>query len=107
MHGIKNIDKTTNIDDVNIIMTTSMLKLWDSYASIEHYLSCCDENHHTFSVTKVTPKVLDNERNLNYQFLQSYNLTEEQIDELIKPTMDEIEDILGLDYRKSILFLKG
>ena len=103
----RNNNKTVNIDNIDIIMTTSMLKLWDSYTSIEHYLKCCEENHYSFSITKVTPKVLDNERTLNYQFIQSYNLTDKQINELIKPTMDEIEDILGMDYRKSILFLKG
>ena len=38
MYGIKNTNKTVNIDNIDIIMTTSMLKLWDSYTSIEHYL---------------------------------------------------------------------
>ncbi len=96
-----------NINDIEIILTTSMLKLWDSYKSLEHYLECCGQNHYTFSVTKITPEELDNERTLNYQFIQSYNLSDKQIDELIKPTMDEIEDILGLDYKKSLLYLKG
>lgn len=103
----KHTDKEIDIETINVIMTTSMLKLWDSYTSIEHYLKCCEENHYTFSITKITPKNLDNERALNYQFIQSYNLTDKQIDELIKPTINEIEDVLGLDYRKSILFLKG
>lgn len=102
-----NTEEVTNINDTNIILTTSMLKLWDSYKGINHYLECCKENQYTFSITKVTPKELDNERTLNYQFIQSYDLTDEQIDELIKPTIEEIEDILGLDYRKSLLYLKG
>lgn len=50
---------------------------------------------------------MERERNLNYQFIQSYELTDEQVEELIAPTINEIHDILSLDWRKSVLFLKG
>jgi hypothetical protein len=96
-----------NINDIEIILTTSMLKLWDSYDSIEDYLSKCEKNGHGFSITKCCPKELENERNLNYQFIQSYNFTDQQIQGLIQPTIDEIKDVLGGDYYKSLLFLKG
>ena len=33
------------IDDIELILTTSMLKLWDSYTSIDDYLQKCDKNH--------------------------------------------------------------
>jgi hypothetical protein len=96
-----------DIRNVEVILTTSMLKLWDSYNSIEHYLECCENNGYTFCVTKVTPKELENQRNMNYQFIQSLNLSDEHLEELINPTIDEIHDVLGGDYRKSLLFLKG
>ena len=96
-----------DIHNVEIIITTSMLKLWDSYDSCEHYFKCCNENGYSFSVTKACPERLENERDLNYQFIQTYDLDDEQIEELIKPTVEEIYDVLGGDYRRSILFLKG
>lgn len=96
-----------DIRKASVIITTSMLKLWDSYDSMEHYLQCCEENHYSFSVTKICPEILESERHLNYQFLQSYNLTDEEIDELIAPTVNEIKEVLGEDWRKSILYLKG
>lgn len=96
-----------DIRDIDLVLTESMLKLWDAYSSIDDYLDNCRANGYTFSVTKVTPKELENERNLNYQFIQSFTLTDEEIEELIQPTIDEIKDVLGRDYRKSILFLKG
>jgi hypothetical protein len=96
-----------DIRNIDLVITTSMLKLWDSYNSIEHYLACCRENGYTFSVTKTTPKELENERNLNYQFIQSYEFSDEDIDELVQPTVQEIHDALGNDPVKSILFLKG
>jgi hypothetical protein len=96
-----------DIRDVQLILTASMLKLWDSYNNLEHYLQCCNENGYTFSVTKIIPEKLENERYLNYQFIQSYELSDEDINKLIQPTVQEIKDILGNDPIKSILFLRG
>ena len=96
-----------DIRNVELILTTNMLKLWDCYSSVEDYLKNCEENGYTFSVAKVCPKELENERNTNYQFLQSYNFSDSDIDELIKPTVNEIHEVLGEDYRKTLLFLKG
>lgn len=96
-----------DLNNVELILTTSMLKLWDSYDSCEDYIQNCLGNKYTFGVTKTCPKKLENERNTNYQFLQSFKLTDSQIEELIAPTVEEIHDILGLDWRKTILFLKG
>ena len=99
--------KEWNVDDVDLVITTSMLKLWDSYDSWEHYHRCCVENKYTFSVTKQTPKVLDEVRDTNYQFIQSLDLTDEEIYALIQPTIDEIIEVKGLDPRKSLAYLKG
>ncbi|MDB7829136.1 RNA dependent RNA polymerase [Intestinimonas butyriciproducens] len=96
-----------DLSNVELILTTSMLKLWDSYESCEEYVRNCIENGYTFGVTKTCPANLERERNLNYQFIQSYELDDEQVEELITPTINEIHDILSLDWRKSVLFLKG
>lgn len=96
-----------DVRDVELILTTSMVKLWDSYDSCEDYISKSMENGYMFGITKTCPKVLEHERNLNYQFIQSYELDDADIEELIAPTMNEIRDVLGGDWRKTILFLKG
>ena len=98
---------THDIREIDIILTTSMLKLCDSYSSYSHYAACCDRYGYTFSVTKYTPKTLDHERNLNYQFIQSLKLSEVDIDTLIEPTVSEIKEVLGGDYRKALTYLKG
>lgn len=98
---------TYPIDRVELILTESMLKLWDSYSSIEDYLTNCEKNHYTFAITKYSEEKLENVRNMNYQFLQSYEFTDAQIEELIAPTVKEIRDILSDDYRKTILYAKG
>lgn len=96
-----------NSSDVEVIMTSSMLKLTKAYNSIDSYLECCHKNGYTFSITKICPKELENERYMNYQFLQTYDLSEQEIDELINPTILQYKDILGYDYIKSLLFLRG
>lgn len=99
--------RTHDINDVDLVLTESMLKLWDSYDSIDDYLDNCDKNEYTFAITKAMHKELENVRNMNYQFLQSYDFSDEDLMELINPTISEIKDIIGSDYEKKILYLKG
>ena len=96
-----------DVRNVELVLTTSMLKLWDSYPSLDAYLRNCEGNHYTFGVTKTCPKELENERTLNYQFIQSYDLSDDDLNVLVKPTMDEIQDVLHADWVKTSLFLKG
>lgn len=96
-----------DIRNVELVLTTSMVKLWDSYESCEDYINKSIENGYTFGIAKTCPKELETERNLNYQFIQSYDLDDNDIEELISPTMNEIKDVLGGDWRKTVLFLKG
>ena len=96
-----------DINRIQVVLSTSMLKLWDSYHNCEDYLENCRENHYHFSVTKTCELELDEERNLNYQFIQSYQLTNDEIHELVKPTLDEIKGVMGGDWRDALLYLRG
>lgn len=96
-----------DIRSVELILTTSMLKLWDSYESCDDYIQNCLDNNYTFGIAKTCPKELESERSLNYQFIQSYDLDDDDIERLIEPTVSEIKAILGGDWRKTILYLKG
>lgn len=95
------------VSDAELILTTSMLKLWSAYPNLETYLENCAKNHYEFAVTKVAPERLEDRRATNYQFIQSYRLTDSQIDELIAPTVNEIQDVLTGDYRKALLYMCG
>ena len=100
-------DNEVDIGDVELVLTTSMLKLWNCYDSIDQYLACCAENHYTFGIAKTAPRELENRRAANYQFLQCLKMTDEQIDRLISPTVEEIKDVISGDYRKALLFMAG
>lgn len=96
-----------DVRNVELVLTTSMLKLWDSYDSCNSYLESSIGNGYTFCITKVCPKELESVRTTNYQFIQSLNMTDKDIDDLIQPTIDEIKDVLSRDRFKTILYLKG
>lgn len=96
-----------DIRNIELVMTTSMVKLWDSYKSCQDYVDASVRNGYTFGIAKTCPKELEKERNLNYQFIQSYDLDDDDIEKLIAPTINEIKDILSGDWRKTILYLKG
>lgn len=95
------------VSTVQLILPVSVMKLWDSYKSFSHYLEMCEKYRHGFSVTKVCEKELENERTLNYQFIQSYDLTDDEIKELVQPTVDEIRETICGDVDKTLLFLRG
>ena len=96
-----------DIRDSELIITESQLKLWSCYDSWEDYYYKCLENKYTIRVAKTAPHEVDAVRQLNYQFIQSLNLSDEDIQELISSTVNEIKDTLGLDPRKSIVYLCG
>lgn len=102
-----------DIREVDLILTDNMVKLWNGYKSCEEFMTACKNNGFEFRVAKLLPKELENVRNMNYQFLQSYEFNDKDLDELIKPTIRTIKGAIGLtcdnniDYGKMLLFLKG
>lgn len=96
-----------DVRDADVILTVSMLKLWDSYAGYEDYYNNCMKNEYEFCIAKSTPHALRNVHTTNYQYLQDFSFTDAQIDELIKPTVTGIKECLGLDWTKLILYMCG
>lgn len=96
-----------DIREADIILTTSMLKLWDSYDGFEDYYENCMKNDYDFCIAKSSPRELRNIHTTNYQYIQDYCLSDEQIDDLVAPTVTKIKECLGLDWKKLILYMCG
>ena len=96
-----------DVRDADVILTVSMLKLCNSYAGYEDYYNNCMKNGYEFCIAKSTPHELRSVHTTNYQYLQDFSFTDEQIDELIAPTVTKIKDCLGLDWKKLILYMCG
>lgn len=94
-----------NIHDIEMITTESSLKLWKAYDSIDDYVRYTEENGYTWAVTKIAPKELDEQRELNYQYLQSYEFDDEDIEKLCTPTVEYLKNALCGDYESTIKFL--
>ncbi len=97
-----------NLQDIRkceMILTESSLKLWEAYDNIEHYISAYSDCGYGFSVTKISPKTLEETRELNYQYLQSYDFTNEDIEELCAPTIKHLKESMCGDYSSTIKFL--
>ena len=96
-----------DVRESELIITESQLKLTKSYDSWEDYYEKCLENHYTIRVAKTAPHEVDNIRQLNYQFIQSLPMSDNDIEELIYPTISEIKDIIGMNVDKTIAYLCG
>lgn len=94
-----------DIRNIEMILTESSLKLWSSYSSIDEYIRCYKEAGYEFAVTKIAPNILEDEREINYQYLQSYDLSDKDIEELCKPTVKYLKDSLCGDYEQTLKFL--
>ena len=96
---------TQDLRKCEMILTESSLKLWSAYDCIEDYVTAYRECGYGFSVTKISSHVLEEERELNYQYLQSYDFTQEDIEELCAPTINYLKDAMCGDYNSTIKFL--
>lgn len=96
-----------DIRNADVILTTSMLKLWDSYDGFEDYYENCMKNDYDFCIAKSSPRELRNVHTTNYQYIQDYCLSDTQIDDLVAPTVTKIKECLGLDWKKLILYMCG
>lgn len=96
-----------DVREIDVILTVSMLKLWNSYAGCQDYYDNCMCNGYDFCVAKTTPHELRNMHTTNYQYLQDFKFNDTQVADLIQPTVAKIQECLGLDWRKLILYMCG
>ena len=96
-----------DVRDADVILTVSMLKLWNSYAGCDDYIKNCEENGYEFCIAKSAPHELRNVHTTNYQYVQDFKFSDAQIRELIEPTVSKIKECLGFDWRKLILYMCG
>jgi hypothetical protein len=96
-----------NIDDIDVLVSASMFKLWDSYRSTEEFVSNCEKNELGWGITKVAPKTDRNWCRSSYQFLQILSLQSEDIKEICKPTLDWLNYVSGGDISHVLLYLLG
>lgn len=96
-----------DLRDYDVILTESQFKLWDSYNSIDEYTELCHKNKLYWGVTQYTPKEAKDMLKLNYQFIQTLNLNEEEIKKLCSQFVDWIQGVTYDNFAYTLLFLMG
>ena len=96
-----------DLRDIDIILSESQFKLWDSYPNQKYYEECCEKNGLTWGVSIYTPRQDKDVLNLNYQFLQTLDLDDDDIEYICRPFVDWISSVSGDDINSVLLFLLG
>lgn len=100
-------NKMVDLRDIDVILSESQFKLWDSFESIEDYIKNCEQHKLHWGVSLFTPKHDKNILKLNYQFLQTLNLTKDDIKAVSNKFIDWIQSITLENVESSLLFLLG
>lgn len=96
-----------DLRDIDVILTESQFKLWNSYSSLEEYQHYSKKNNLFWGVSLYTPKQDKDILNLNYQFIQTLNLDKEKVEQLCSQTKEYFNGVSLENYWYTILFLMG
>lgn len=96
-----------DLRNVDVIVSESQFKLWDSFSSVEEYTRNCRKNGLKWGVSQYSPKEVKNILTMNYQFLQTLNMNEEDVKELCEQFVDWIRGVSVDKYEYMLLFLLG
>lgn len=96
-----------NINDIDVILTVSQFKMWKQYQNWQDYLYYFNKYGHSWGVSRVNKENDDEFVLTNYQYLQTLDLSKEDIQELAQPTIDWINSIGEGDLMNVLLYLMG
>ena len=96
-----------DLREYDVILTESQFKLWDSYSDIDSYIDNCRKNKLYWGVSQYTPKEAKHILKLNYQFIQTLNLTQDDIKKLSQQFVDWICGVSYDNIYYILLFLLG
>lgn len=99
--------KSYNIDDIDVILTVSQFKMWKMYENWQDYLYYFNKYGHSWGVSRVNKENDDEFVLTNYQYLQTLDLSSDDIQELAQPTIDWINSIGEGDLMNVLLYLMG
>jgi len=97
-----------DVRKVDVLISQSQFKLWDSYSNTEEYVKNSESNDLDFSISRVTPKEDKTSARSSYQFLQVLNFDDsDDLKNLCRPTIDWLNGVSGEDINSALIFLLG
>lgn len=96
-----------NLLDYDLILSESQAKLWDSFDSVEQYIDNCHKNNLKWGVTLCSPKEAKHMLKLNYQFIQTLDLNQKDVEDLCSQFVEWIDGVSYENKYYMLLFLLG
>lgn len=96
-----------DLNDYDIIISESQFKLWNSFPNVETYIENCHHNKLYWSIPQYAPKKAKDILKLNYQFIQTLNLEQQDIEKLTSQFVDWIDGVSYDNVPYMLLFLLG
>lgn len=96
-----------DLRNIDVIITESQLKLWDSWDSVEHYVKCCEENNLSWGVTLYAPNHDKTFFHQNYQFLQTLDLDDKDVINITEKFVKWVKGATSENIYYTMLFLVG
>lgn len=96
-----------DLRDYDVILTESQFKLWGAYPNLDYYKECCHQNNLKWGVAICTPKQDKDIIKMNYQFLQTLDLSDEDIENMCSMFVDWIQRINCDNIGYTLLYLIG
>lgn len=96
-----------DLRDYDVILTESQFKLWGAYPNLDYYKECCHKNNLKWGVAIYTPKHDKDIIKMNYQFLQTLDLSDEDIESLCSMFVNWIQGVTCDNLGYTLLYLIG
>lgn len=96
-----------DLREIDVIISESQLKLWDSFDSVEEYKDNCEKNNLQWGISIYTPKEPKDILTMNYQFNQTLNWNKKDIQKVCEKTVDWINGVTADNIYYTLLFLIG
>ena len=96
-----------NINEIDVLLSESQFKMYKYYSSWEEYVSCATAGGIKWGVARYNRKKDEEYTLANYQYIQVLNIDQEDIKNLIKPTVDWINKICSGDKLYALLYSIG
>lgn len=96
-----------DVNDIDVILSESQFKMHKYYKSWQEYTSYTTRNRIRWGVARYNKKYDDECVLANYQYIQSLNLSRDDIKGLIKPTIDWLQKVCSGDTLYSLLYTYG
>lgn len=96
-----------DLRNVDVIISESQFKLWNSFNSINQYIHNCEVNDLSWGVALTSPKEPNDILKMNYQFLQTLDLNKRDIENICGQFVEWVQGVSFDNIYYTILFLMG